>query len=293
MGHGGVQRVARGANHRDARRPWRAHQYGQRGQQQGGDRRDDAARHGVAGIGRFFRGGTHLLDADEHPDREGHAGEDAPQADGLAEAAAAEQVGGFDLGQHRGAEDQQRRGGNGPGQQGDPERFADAANMDADDHGEQRDLHRPAAEAEDRLHVRRDESGGGAGADGQGDGAGGADQVADEGAEGALRIGKHPAGVGHGAGQLADAQRQATAQCRHQQGGQQHVGPAIVGKAVVPTGKLAGDHQRDAEPRYLGPAEYALFEHDVWFLAFSCCWEHAPAQTPGREDVKAGRRGAI
>ncbi|MBB4864831.1 hypothetical protein HNP46_003703 [Pseudomonas nitritireducens] len=147
------------------------------------------------------------------------------------------------VGQHGAAEGQQGDGRHGAGQEGQPEGLADADDMDADDHCEQADAHWPAAEAEHRLHVGGEEVGGRAGADGQRQRAGGADQITDEGPEGQLGVCEYAAGMGPRGGKFAHAQRQAAAEHGHQQGGDEHVGPAAAGQPVVPAGELPGDDQ--------------------------------------------------
>ncbi|MCY1415784.1 hypothetical protein D9M71_312780 [compost metagenome] len=171
------------------------------------------------------------------------------------------------MGQHDAAEGQQGDGSHRTGQQGHAQGFADTDDVDADDHHEQADAQRPATEAGQRFHVGGKEVGDCPGADGQRQGAGGANQIAGEGSEGQLRIGENATGVRLRGGQFGDTQRQPTAEHGHQQQGQQHVGPAIACQAVVPAGELAGDDQRNAEPGDLGPAENALFEHGVYPLS--------------------------
>ncbi|MDT4862511.1 hypothetical protein FQZ97_971700 [compost metagenome] len=133
--------------------------------------------------------------------------------------------------------------------------------MHGGDHGEHADLHRPSAEAQHRFGVGRDEGRRGAGADGQRQRAGDTDQIADEGAEGGLGVGEHPAGVGDGGGQLGDAERQTATQQGHQQGSDEHVHPTAGGEPVVPAGKLSGNHQRDSESGHLRPVQGTFLEH--------------------------------
>ncbi|MNN30615.1 hypothetical protein D3C81_1442690 [compost metagenome] len=167
----------------------------------------------------------------------------------------------FHVRQHCAAEGEQGDHRNGAGQQGKAEGLADTAHMDRGDHGEHADLHRPSAKAQDRFGIGRDEGRRGAGADGQRERTGDADQIADEGAEGGLGVGEHPAGVRHGGGQLGNAQRQSAAEHGHQQGGDEHVHPAAGGEPVVPAGKLSGNHQRDSQSGHLWPTQGTFLEH--------------------------------
>ena len=164
-----------------------------------------------------------------------------------------------------------RRHGHAEGQQGDDgdhagnERQAHglthAAQVNADDHREQGDLHRPAAKAENRLGVGTNEGRRRAGADGQGQRTGHPDQVTHERPERTLRIHEHTAGAGQRGGQFRHAQRQPTAEQRHQQSGDQHVQPATGRQAKVPAGKLPGHHQRNSKAGDLWPAQRTFLEH--------------------------------
>ncbi|MCY1181345.1 hypothetical protein D9M73_218440 [compost metagenome] len=83
--------------------------------------------------------------------------------------------------------------------------------MNANNHGEHGELDRPAADAEHRLGVGRDESRCSAGADDQGQGTGATDQVTDKGPESGLCISEYTAGTGQGSGEFGDTQGQPPA----------------------------------------------------------------------------------
>ncbi|MNE77367.1 hypothetical protein D3C80_1736770 [compost metagenome] len=115
------------------------------------------------------------------------------------------------MGRHGHAEGEQGEYGNAPGNQGQAHGLADATNMNADDCGKHGELDRPTANAEHRFGVGRDKGRRSTGADDQRQGAGSADQVADEGPEGSLCIREYTTGTGQGGRQFGHAQGQTAA----------------------------------------------------------------------------------
>ncbi|MNK86531.1 hypothetical protein D3C87_1064460 [compost metagenome] len=203
-----------------------------------------------------------MLDGDEQPDGERHAGEDAAEADRRCDIGwQRQQVGQFDMRRHGHAEGQQGDDSDHPGNERQAHGLTDAAQVNADDHHEQGDLHRPATDAENRFGVGTNERRRRAGADGQGQRASHADQITHERPEGTLRIHEHAASAGQRRGQFRHAQGQAAAEQGHQQRGDQHVQPATGRQPEVPAGKLPGHHQRNSKAGNLWPAQRTFLKH--------------------------------
>ncbi|MNX65969.1 hypothetical protein D3C86_970470 [compost metagenome] len=261
-GHRRVQRIACRAHEFDTTSARCAHQHHQSSHQQSADGRENAAWHGATGVFGFFRCRTGLLDGDEQPDGERHAGEDTAETDrGCDIGRQRQQVGQFDMRRHGHAEGQQGDDSDHPGNERQAHGLTDAAQVNADDHHEQGDLHRPATDAENRFGVGTNERRRRAGADGQGQRASHADQITHERPEGTLRIDEHTASARQRRGQFRHTQRQPATEQGHQQRGDQHVQPATGRQPEVPAGKLPGHHQRNSEAGNLWPAQRTFLEH--------------------------------
>ena len=147
-----------------------------------------------------------------------------------------------------------------------PQRLADAVQVDADEDQVADQVDRPAAgqpEQPERLDVAADED----------RDRGRRDRVLDEdrraGGEPAERSQRAPgeavAGAGHRhrRGQLGQAEHHAGVHDGHQHGRDQQAAPAALGQAEVPAGEVAGDDVGDAEPGQQHPAGRASLELPV------------------------------